>query len=46
MVFCAVPESSPTATWTNEAQLMICLVQGYPQGPNLDQQYAWWKKHR
>jgi serine/threonine-protein kinase len=45
MVFCAVQESSPTVVWTNEAQLMICLVQGDPQGPNLDQLYGWWKKH-
>ncbi|OSC42227.1 serine/threonine-protein kinase [Mycobacterium decipiens] len=46
MVFCAVQESSPTVVWTNEAQLMISLVQGDPQGPNLDQLFGWWKKHR
>lgn len=45
MVFCAVQESSPTVVWTNEAQLMIFLAQGDPEGPNLDQLYAWWKKH-
>ncbi len=46
MAFCAVQESSPSLVWTTEAQLMIALVQGDPQGPTLDQLDAWWKKHR
>jgi serine/threonine kinase PknH len=46
MAFCAVQESNPSLVWTNEAQLMIGLVQGDPQGPSLEQLDAWWKKHR
>ncbi|WP_156296150.1 serine/threonine-protein kinase [Mycobacterium paragordonae] len=44
--FCAVQDSSPSLVWTNEAQLMIALTQGDPQGPTLEQLDAWWKKHR
>ncbi|MBX9983643.1 MAG: serine/threonine protein kinase, partial [Mycobacterium gordonae] len=44
--FCAVQDSSPSLAWTNEAQLMIALVQGDPQGPSLEELDAWWKKHR
>jgi serine/threonine protein kinase len=46
MAFCAVQESNPSLVWTNEAQLVIGLVQGDPQGPSLEQLDAWWKKHR
>ena len=46
MVFCVVQESSPALVWTNQAELPIGLVQGDPQGPDLDQLYDWWKKHR
>ena len=46
MAFCAVQDSSPSMVWTNEAQLMIALVQGDPQGPSLEQLDSWWKKHR
>lgn len=45
MVFCAVQDSSPALVWTNEAELMIGLIQGDPAGPNLDQLHGWWKKH-
>ncbi|OBK21689.1 protein kinase [Mycobacterium asiaticum] len=44
--FCAVQESSPSLVWTNEAQLVIALIQGDPGGPGLEQLDAWWKKHR
>lgn len=44
--FCAVQDSSPSLVWTNEAQLMIALVQGDPQGPSLEELEGWWKKHR
>ncbi|WP_415823581.1 hypothetical protein [Mycobacterium basiliense] len=44
-VFCAVQDSSPTVAWTNEAQMMMCVAQGDPQGPNLDQLFGWWRKH-
>ncbi|WP_238559558.1 hypothetical protein [Mycobacterium liflandii] len=45
MIFCAIQEGSPSVVWTNEAQLMISVVQGDPRRPNLEELYSWWKKH-
>jgi serine/threonine-protein kinase len=35
----------PRVMWTNQQTLVVALVNGKPQGPNLDQLYKWWTSH-
>ncbi|MET0992908.1 MAG: serine/threonine-protein kinase [Mycobacterium sp.] len=42
---CGVQQSQPTVAWTDDAKLLVSAVQSGPQGPALDQLYAWWSSH-
>jgi serine/threonine-protein kinase len=35
----------PQVMWTNQQTLVFAVVNGKPQGPNLDQLYKWWTSH-
>ena len=35
----------PQLMWTNQETMVSALVDGKPQGPNLDQLYKWWTSH-
>ena len=35
----------PQVMWTNQQTMVLALVSGNPQGPNLDQLYKWWAAH-
>jgi hypothetical protein len=42
---CGMPHGQPQVVWTNDAQLVLNLVRAGPEGPTLDQMYAWWSDH-
>jgi hypothetical protein len=42
---CGVRQSQPTVASTDDAKLLVSAVQSGPQGPALDQLYAWWPFH-
>ncbi|MFB1298732.1 serine/threonine-protein kinase [Mycobacterium sp. pW049] len=45
-VLCGLSNGSPRVVWTNEAERLIADVEsGGPNGPRLDQLYAWWGTH-
>lgn len=42
---CGLPQGKPLVAWTNDAQLLLSVVRAGPEGPTLDQLYAWWSNH-
>jgi serine/threonine kinase PknH len=42
---CGMPHGQPQVVWTNDAQLVLNVVRAGPEGPTLDQMYAWWSDH-
>ncbi len=42
---CELPQGQPQVVWTNDAQLVLNVVRAGPEGPTLDQLYAWWSNH-
>lgn len=45
IVFCGIQQNRPVVAWTNVDESMVAVVNAGPQGPNLDQLYAWWGTH-
>jgi serine/threonine kinase PknH len=45
MVLCAATQGNPTMAWSNDTQLLVSVVQSDPQGPTIDQLFAWWSSH-
>jgi serine/threonine kinase PknH len=45
VLFCGIQQSRPTVAWTDDDDLLVSTVQSGPQGPTLDQLYAWWSSH-
>lgn len=45
VLFCGVQGGRPTVVWTDEPRLVVSAAQSGPQGPTLDQLYAWWSSH-
>jgi serine/threonine kinase PknH len=45
MVLCAATQGNPTIAWTNDSELLVSVVQSDPQGPAIDQLFAWWSSH-
>jgi serine/threonine-protein kinase len=45
MLLCGTRQDHPTVVWTNDADLLICVVQADQSGPTLEQLYAWWSAH-
>jgi serine/threonine-protein kinase len=37
--------NEPQVMWTNQQTMVFAVVNGTPQGPNLDQLYTWWTSH-
>jgi serine/threonine kinase PknH len=42
---CGLSQEQPQVTWTNDAELVLNVVRAGPEGPTLDQLYAWWSNH-
>ncbi|WP_322861542.1 protein kinase [Mycobacterium europaeum] len=45
MLVCGTQQENPMVAWTDDAELLVGVVNGQPQGPTLDQLYAWWMSH-
>jgi len=45
MLLCATQQGNPTVGWTDDADLLVSVVKSEPQGPSIDQLYAWWMSH-
>jgi serine/threonine-protein kinase len=44
-VFCGIRNGQPLVSWTNDAELLLNVVQNAVPGPTLEQLYAWWSTH-
>ncbi|MBE1552248.1 serine/threonine-protein kinase [Mycobacterium sp. OAS707] len=44
-LFCGIRNGQPLVAWTNDAQLLLNVVQNAAPGPTLEQLYAWWTTH-
>jgi serine/threonine protein kinase len=44
-VFCGVRAGRPLVAWTNDAELLLNVVEGAAPGPTLEQLYRWWSSH-
>lgn len=42
---CAVQDGHPMLAWTDDAELLLGVIQSGPEGPTFDQLYAWWSSH-
>jgi serine/threonine kinase PknH len=45
MLLCGVRQGNPIVAWTSESELRVSVVQAEPQGPAIEQLYAWWTTH-
>lgn len=45
ILFCGIQQNRPVVAWTNVDESLVAVVTSGPQGPNLDQLYAWWGTH-
>ena len=45
-VLCVRGQDGPMIAWTDDAQLLVGVVQSGTGGPSLDQLYEWWSSHR
>ncbi|MGV0837135.1 serine/threonine-protein kinase [Mycolicibacterium thermoresistibile] len=44
-LFCGIQQNEPLVAWTDDANLLVSAVHSGPQGPTLDELYAWWTSH-
>lgn len=44
-LFCGIQQNEPLVAWTDSANLVVSTVHSGPQGPTLDELYAWWTSH-
>lgn len=44
-LFCGIQQNEPLVAWTDDANLVVSAVHSGPQGPTLDELYAWWTTH-
>jgi hypothetical protein len=45
VLFCGLQQNRPVVAWTDVDESLVAVVTSGPQGPNLDQLYAWWSTH-
>lgn len=45
MLLCGIQQGNPVLVWTDDAELLVSVVNGQPQGPTIEQLYAWWMSH-
>jgi serine/threonine kinase PknH len=45
MLLCGTQQGNPVVAWTNDSELRVSIAQAEPQGPTIDQLYAWWTTH-
>ena len=44
-LFCGSRNGQPLVAWTNDAELLLTVIQGKVPGPTLERLYAWWTTH-
>lgn len=45
VLFCGIQQNRPVVAWTDADESLVAVVTSGPQGPDLDQLYAWWTTH-
>lgn len=45
MLLCGTQDGNLLLGWTNDAEQLISVAKAGPQGPTIDQLYAWWTSH-
>jgi hypothetical protein len=45
VLFCGIQQNRPVVAWTDVDESLVAVVTSGPQGPTLDQLYAWWTTH-
>jgi serine/threonine kinase PknH len=45
MLLCGTQHGNSIVVWTNDAELLISVINAEPPGPTIDQLYAWWMSH-
>lgn len=45
MLLCATRQGQPMVTWSNDAALLLSVAKTDPEGPSIQQLYAWWMSH-
>ena len=44
-LFCGTRDQNPVVIWSDNERLMLNIVQGAPEGPDLVALYGWWTQH-
>jgi hypothetical protein len=44
-LFCGTRDQNPVVIWSDTERLMLNIVQGAPEGPDLVALYGWWTQH-
>ena len=45
MLLCGSQQGNPMVAWTNDAELLVSVINAEPPRPTIDQLYAWWMSH-
>ncbi len=45
VLLCGTQHGYPAVAWTNDAELLVSVVQSELRGPTLEQLYLWWTSH-
>jgi serine/threonine-protein kinase len=45
VLLCGMQHGYPAVAWTNDAELLVSVVQSELRGPTLEQLYLWWTSH-
>jgi serine/threonine kinase PknH len=45
MLLCGTQQGSPLVGWSDDAELLIGVVNAEPPAPTIDQLYGWWMSH-
>ena len=45
VLFCGIQQNRPIVAWTNVDESVVAVVESGPQGPTMEQLYAWWGSH-
>jgi serine/threonine-protein kinase len=45
MLLCGSQQGNSMVAWTNDAELLVSVINAEPPGPTIDQLYAWWMSH-
>jgi serine/threonine protein kinase len=45
MLLCGSQQGHSMVAWTNDAELLLSVINAEPPGPPIDQLYSWWMSH-